>query len=149
MQEEARQQEAAKLQEEVKRQEEVKQKEEAKRLEEAKLQDEAKRTEEAKRQEEAKLQEEAQTRAEVRLLEESKRKTSKDGARKLSGTQSPSARPVDFNVEARKSALILGCSAVDLKVTGMDGKNILYSASCSKGASLALSCDPSGLCLKK
>jgi flagellar biosynthesis GTPase FlhF len=148
-QEEAKRQEEARQQEETKRQEEARQQEEAKRQEEARQQEEAKRQEEARQQEEARRQEEMKLQEEARQQEEAKRKASKGGGKKFAAAQPPTARSIDFNAEARKSALILGCSASDPKVTGVDGKNIVFSITCAGGASLTLSCDPTGLCLKK
>jgi hypothetical protein len=166
-QKEMKRQEEAKLQEEARKQEEVKRQEEAKRLEEVRLQEETKRQDEVKRQEEARLQEEAnrqeearlqeearrqeemKLQEEARLQEEAKRNTSKRGGKKMAGVQPPTARSVDFNAEARKSALILGCSASDPKVIGVEGKNIMYFVTCAGGSSMTLTCDPSGLCLKK
>jgi len=56
---------------------------------------------------------------------------------------------VDFNAEALKSSRILGCSALEAKVIGVEKENILYSVTCSDSRKLQLSCDPSGLCLQK
>lgn len=123
--------------------------EEARQQEEAKRQEEVKRQEEAKRQEETRLQEEARQQEDARQQEEVKRKASKDGSKKSSGVQLRTAGSIDFNAEARKSALILGCSASDLKVTGLDGKKIVFFVTCNGGASMMLACDPTGRCLKK
>lgn len=79
-------------------------------------------------------------------LEEAKQNTSKEKVNELAGVQPPT---IDFNAEARKSARILGCTASELKVTGVEQMNVVYFVTCNGGASLSLSCDPTGLCLKK
>lgn len=56
---------------------------------------------------------------------------------------------VDFNAEALKASRILGCSASEAKVVGVETVNILYAIACSDSKQLQLSCDPSGLCLQK
>ena len=56
---------------------------------------------------------------------------------------------IDFSAEAKKSARILGCITKDVRVTGADGTNVLFKAICNDGSTLALTCDPTGLCLKK
>ena len=120
--------------------------EEAKRVaaaEETKRQEELKLKAEARRQAEAKQQEEA------RQQEEASRKTSRGGIR-LASSRTPTTGAIDFNAEARKSARILGCiTTSEPKVTGVEGKNIQFLVACDNGSSLNLSCDPSGLCLKK
>ena len=96
--------------------------------------------------------------AEQKRAEEEKRaadqKRVRDEADKkaLSVASTESAVPassIDFTSEARKSARILGCSTQEVRVTGTDGKNIFFSATCESGEQLALSCDSSGLCLKR
>jgi len=56
---------------------------------------------------------------------------------------------VDFNAEVIKASRILGCSASEIKVVGVEKENIMYSIGCSDSKRLQLSCDPSGLCLQK
>jgi hypothetical protein len=56
---------------------------------------------------------------------------------------------VDFTLEARKSARILSCATDDVRTVGIEGQNILFAAACGTGETLVLSCDPSGLCLRK
>jgi hypothetical protein len=65
-------------------------------------------------------------------------------------TQHTSTTPkIDFTAEARKSARILGCGTQDVRVIGIDGQNILFSANCDTARTLVLTCDQSGLCLQK
>lgn len=59
------------------------------------------------------------------------------------------AQSTDYTSEAKKSARILGCPTDDLRVVGTDGQNILFSASCGTQPTLQLTCDPTGLCLKR
>ena len=59
------------------------------------------------------------------------------------------APQIDFNAEAIKASRILGCTALEAKVIGIDKENILYSIACSDSRALQLSCDPAGLCLQK
>ena len=59
------------------------------------------------------------------------------------------AGDADLSAEARKSARILECISNDVRPIGVDGKNALFMASCESGASLVLTCDPAGLCLKR
>lgn len=120
--------------------------EEAKRIAAA---EEAKRQEELKLQEDAKRQAEARQQEETRQQQEARRKPSKAGNIKVASVRPPTAGAIDFNAEARKSARILGCLTSEPKVTGVDGKNIIFSVACDGGGSMNLSCDPSGLCLKK
>jgi hypothetical protein len=108
--------------------------------------DEAKRTEERRR---------------VQAEEDLKRARAEDEAKKAvitsapipvqtsSSASPPSSSGIDFGAEATKSARILGCTATDVKVTGTDGKNILFSAACDSGQPLHLTCDQQGLCLKR
>ncbi|OGA44916.1 MAG: hypothetical protein A3F74_25705 [Betaproteobacteria bacterium RIFCSPLOWO2_12_FULL_62_58] len=56
---------------------------------------------------------------------------------------------IDYTAEARKSARILGCATEDVRVIGIEVQNILFSAKCETGQSLVLTCDQSGLCLRK
>ena len=63
--------------------------------------------------------------------------------------QTVSTGGVDYMAEARKSARILGCVTQDVRVVGVEGQNILFAASCEMGQSLGLTCDQSGLCLKR
>ena len=77
--------------------------------------------------------------------EDAKRLLAESEARKA--TQSKTQ--IDFNAEALKSARILGCSALEAKVVGIEKENILYSIACSDSRALQLSCDPAGLCLQK
>ena len=59
------------------------------------------------------------------------------------------SKSIDFTAEARKSARILSCVTDDVRVIGIEGQNILFSADCEGGQTLVLTCDPSGLCLRK
>lgn len=61
----------------------------------------------------------------------------------------PPSKNVDFTAEARKAARILSCATEDVRVIGIDGQNILFSADCEAGQTLVLTCDRSGLCLRK
>ena len=56
---------------------------------------------------------------------------------------------IDYTAEARKSARILGCVTEDVRVIGIEVQNILFSAKCETGQVLVLTCDQSGLCLRK
>jgi hypothetical protein len=56
---------------------------------------------------------------------------------------------IDFTAEARKSARILGCTTDDVRVIGIEVQNILFTAMCESGQPLVLTCDQSGLCLRK
>jgi len=64
-------------------------------------------------------------------------------------TIAASPHNVDFNAEAKKSALILGCVTQDVRVIGADAGDVVFSAICDTGTSLTLKCDQTGLCLKK
>jgi hypothetical protein len=60
-----------------------------------------------------------------------------------------SSHQLDFNIEANKAARILGCRPLEVKVTGTEGGDIQYRVVCDGSKTLNLSCDPTGLCLKK
>jgi len=72
-----------------------------------------------------------------------------DSSREVASQAAIAQPQVDFAAEARKSARILGCNARDVKVTGADGRNVLFIAACETGEQLALTCEPSGTCLKR
>ena len=98
----------------------------------------------------------AEREEEKRLTPEEDRKQIKPGTlMKISTSvatvkQSPEpSTQVDFNAEARKAARILGCQPSELKVSGIESGNILYSIVCDGSKAIKLSCDPSGLCLQK
>ncbi len=81
---------------------------------------------------------------------QSEANTSKRAEAKPSPKQAASSpQKPDFNVEANKSARILGCKPSTSRVTGVEGGNIQYSVDCENSKTLNLSCDPSGLCLQK
>jgi hypothetical protein len=106
------------------------------------------------RQEEAKRKEaeDAQKRAEAI---EVARRVSVVPTANSPGATSPTAQPVaqkseiDFASEAKKSARILGCPTDDVRVVGADGRDVLFAARCQSGETLALRCDPTGICLKR
>jgi hypothetical protein len=77
--------------------------------------------------------------------EDTKRLLAESEARKTAQSKTQ----IDFNAEALKSSRILGCSALEAKVVGIEKENILYSIACSDSRALQLSCDPAGLCLQK
>src|SRR5258706_7115596 len=56
---------------------------------------------------------------------------------------------VDYIAEAKKSARILGCPPGDVTVTGKENDNVLVSANCGTGPLLLLTCDQSGVCLRR
>jgi hypothetical protein len=64
-------------------------------------------------------------------------------------TSSSAPKSIDFSAEAKKSARILGCNSDDVRVVGVEGRNILFSVTCASGQLLDLTCDQSGLCLRK
>ena len=141
--------EEAKRQEEAQKLEEAKRQEEAQKLEEARRQEEVQKVEEAKRQEEAQKLEEAKRQEEAQKIEEARQRALEKLPKNAPSAKAPASKMIDFNFEARKSARILGCSTSDLKVAGVEGKNIVYVANCDRSTSLTLLCDPTGLCLKK
>lgn len=102
-----------------------------------------------KRQEEAQRQEEMKRQEEARRQEEANRKAAEERPAESVAVHSAESTMIDFSSEARKSARILGCNTSDPKVIGVEEKNVVFLASCEGGASLTLSCDPTGLCLKK
>lgn len=109
-------------------------------------QDQARREQEARAQEEAKRNEEGKRLEEARQRQEAKQEPVGGDVKQAASIQS--ASPIDFNAEARKAARILGCTTSDLRVTGVESKNVVFVASCENGGPLTLSCDPTGLCLK-
>lgn len=66
-----------------------------------------------------------------------------------SAKQAVALKQIDFNAEANKASRILGCQPLELKVTGVEAGNVQYLATCHDSKTLSLSCDPSGLCLRK
>lgn len=90
-----------------------------------------------------------------RIATEEEAKQAKASASKKTVSRLPSAKQtvgfqqVDFNFEANKAARILGCQPAEMKVTGVEGGNILYLVACDDSKLLNLSCEPSGLCLQK
>lgn len=56
---------------------------------------------------------------------------------------------IDFTLEARKAARILSCATDNVRVSGVEGANILFIAACDDGQRLVLTCDQLGLCLRK
>jgi hypothetical protein len=84
-----------------------------------------------------------------RTRQESVTKTTLQAPVESAQVIAPIAVQVDFPAEATKASRILGCAPQDLKMLGAEDNNILYDVTCSAGASMRLSCDRTGLCLKK
>jgi hypothetical protein len=91
-----------------------------------------------------------------RIAAEEVGKQNKDGVSSNDVIRLPSektaavqSQPVDFDAEAQKAARILGCQPMQAKVTGTEGGDIQYRVVCDGSKTLNLSCDPTGLCLKK
>lgn len=56
---------------------------------------------------------------------------------------------IDFTLEATKAAKVLGCWPAETKVAGVENNNVLYEIQCLDKTTVGLSCDQSGLCLKR
>jgi hypothetical protein len=103
-------------------------------------------------QEEKKRQQAEEERKRAEAIEVEKTRARAEEAAKAESKAAPiaaSSSNVDYVAEARKSARILGCSASDVKVTGAENNNILMAANCGTGQVLQLTCDQSGLCLRR
>src|SRR5262249_23282274 len=100
----------------------------------------------AKEEQDRKQAEDAQR---ARAEEEAKRAELTKVVAKAEPSAPQQTTSIDFTAEAKKSAKILGCNSDDVRVVGIDGQNILFAATCPNGQNIALTCDPTGLCLRK
>lgn len=105
------------------------------------------------RQEEQKRAKDDEQRRQAEAVQAKTRADEEERQAKLMKAASPASSEktaaVDFVAEARKSARILGCNTDDVRVIGADGSNVLFAAACPNGQAVQLSCDKTGLCLKK
>lgn len=109
----------------------------------------ARKQQEAREAEQARQEEARQKAAEEDRL---KRDNPLAQQRQDQGSNGPQVTPVmrvDYALEAAKASRILGCTPSRLMVLGADAGNVLYEATCAAGGMLQLTCDPTGLCLRK
>jgi hypothetical protein len=104
------------------------------------------------RQEEKKRQQAEVERKRLEAAAEEQRRLRAEEASKVEPrvTSTSTTTPtIDYMMEAKKSARILGCSTNDVRITGAENNNVLMSASCGTGQDLLLVCDKTGTCLKR